>query len=750
MTATRTDTAWTAKRAHGAANPDAPGRGPGPTADHRPRRGAGPPALAVLFALSAGIALLGGVTDINTLRILGAYGVIMFGIGAAPLQLVAGIDLWARLGIAALIGLTVQFGVGALIADVRPLWHPATAAVVLVGIAAALHLVALRRRPLVLARRPRLDRARARDLSVDPTFRAALLAVSGTAVWLGAALGTGHVDPGIGGLLTRIDPAWYVGLALVAGSIVVAGDDERLLAFAVLSLALAVSLTPALLYGAPRTQSAAKHIELVNFILRTHHIVPGAGIFQAYSAFFAGNAWLTQVTGASNVFGLATFWPVVIAPVWVAEMRFFTSRTLSSARIGWIAVALVVLVDSLGDDYFSPQSLGYVMVLGIFGLVVRGVNRRPLNTGSTAFVLVLASLTLAISHELSPFVAAGALLVLAVFRQAPVWAAVVVGLPAAEWASIEHRVLGSAVNISHAFSPTNFAPPKTQTTAGLARLPVVGLSSGALLIGLLALMLAAGVALCRYRRSRWAWAYAICPAVGLSFIALNSYGNEGIFRAVLFAIPWLAILAMHSVDGGPIRRPAWLSRLVRLRGAAPAALLATFLVLIATFTVGAYAMDGGGVLRPSEMSALHVFLARAPKDSLIVPLGWGDSPATAPGFGVAKQTAGRSGVAALLWQQVAPASARSDLTPGPAQLASVQASFRAIATKYHARRTARLYLLWSRPLSLYSQEYGEQSAGQSRAWLELLRSSPHWRVAYHHGDTYLFSFQTKITPPGSA
>lgn len=45
----------------------------------------------------------------------------------------------------------------------------------------------------------------------------------------------------------------------------------------------------------PRSQSAAKHIDLVQTILQAHYLSRGAGIYQAYSGFFSGVAWLCDL-----------------------------------------------------------------------------------------------------------------------------------------------------------------------------------------------------------------------------------------------------------------------------------------------------------------------------------------------------------------------------------------------------------------------------------------------------------------------
>jgi hypothetical protein len=44
---------------------------------------------------------------------------------------------------------------------------------------------------------------------------------------------------------------------------------------------------------------------------------------------------------------------------------------------------LVLLVDSLGADYFSPQSIGYVVALGMVAFAMNGRTPRPTNSVRT-------------------------------------------------------------------------------------------------------------------------------------------------------------------------------------------------------------------------------------------------------------------------------------------------------------------------------------------------------------------------------
>ena len=154
-------------------------------------------------------------------------------------------------------------------------------------------------------------------------------------------------------------------------------------------------------------------------------------------------------------------------------------------------------------------------------------------------------MALAPTHELTPYLTASALVILAMFGQAPWWSYLSIGIPALGWAGFVHGVIGSNFSFGQLFDLANLLPPKTPGVPGLVRSPAIGYESHALLLALLILIGLGAIGLLANVRTRWAWSYALCPVVGIGLILINPYGNEGIFRASLFAIPWIAVLAMN-------------------------------------------------------------------------------------------------------------------------------------------------------------------------------------------------------------
>jgi hypothetical protein len=258
----------------------------------------------------------------------------------------------------------------------------------------------------------------------------------------------------------------------------------------------------------------------------------------------------------------------------------------------------------------------------------------------------------------------------------------------------------------------------------LHRLAVVGTQSHTLLLALLLLMMLGALGFFPNVRKRWAWGYALCPIVGLGFIAINPYGNEGIFRATLFAIPWLAILAMKMPAPG--RRFWWLGR----PGVRTAALSACLLALLGTFLVAAYAMDGTMVLSSNDVAIVDYLMRLPPRNTFVLSVGSAGNPADSATFLQNYQP--------LEWSQVANVPALRQLHPSPVAATQLADRYGIVASANGATRRSPLYLIWANSSLLYSNAYGLQAPSQMREWLALLRSSPQWRVVARAGSVYLF------------
>ena len=677
--------------------------------------------ISLAFALSIGAIAAGYSLDVGALRLAGILGVLFFGIGTAPLQVIPRSTLSTRLGVAGIVGLAT-ITIGASVMVLSSGWHPLRAAMVLGLAAAAAHLLGCWR----AVRGLRWSRAiRSLGLNLRSLLSLSLACTAaGTALWTVAAIHLGQVGPSVGGFLPEISSLWYVGLVLLLAAIALARrQSEAYPMLGLVSLVSALTLTPAMAYGMPRSQSAAKHVDLVQQVISVHYLNRGAGIYQDYSGFFSAVGWLCNLAHITDSMGVAAYWPFIIGLVGLAELRFLFGRLLAPGYRLWGGMTLVVLVNSIGADYFSPQSVGFVVALGVYALVL-GRDWPGISEPLRITLLFLAGCSLAVTHELSPYAVGGVLAVLVAFRVIRPWYVPLTSLlPAGLWVLLNWEVVKGFLNFGDLGHLSNFAPPKTIATPGLNRLPIVGYSSHALLLGLLVLIVLACVGFFRHLRDKRSWAFMTSAGVGLVLIVANPYGNEGIFRAALFSIPWLgqlAVVALRKNQPRWITLPFWL----------------VTIGLLATFLVSEFGLDNAGVIRPSDYQAMKVYVRQAAPNSNLLDLSYGDIPVdvTFPPDGYE-----------IGWTQVA---TRADVRPGgpdAADAAALAQNYLKFAANISSAAPQQLYALWSPASVAYSVDYGLETQAQADKWRSLLAKSPDWHVVFHQGGTYLFHVVVQST-----
>ena len=245
----------------------------------------------------------------------------------------------------------------------------------------------------------------------------------------------------------------------------------------------------------------------------------------------------------------------------------------------------------------------------------------------TAFVLTILLLffVLTFTHELSPYIVAVQLLVLAAARPLrPRWLplamlaiAVAYLLPHLDFVNSRYGLLGS---LGSFFG--NVAPPSASSSGATASIPASQLliQHCADLLSVIMWLLAL-VGAWRLRRSgRIVLALLVLTYSPVLVLFGQAYGNEGILRVYLFSLPWAAALAAAAVEPGPLSRKmvprlraatgrldfSWIRPALRwLR--APV----TLLIVIALFFVAFYGDDAFNTFPQSEVTAIRSFLQNA-------------------------------------------------------------------------------------------------------------------------------------------
>lgn len=666
---------------------------------------------AVLVLATLELALVGEVAGLPGLRqvaltlfLLGLVGVspCLFALRDAPVAHFVLFALTTSLGATAAIGFVMaELGV----------WRPLPVLIgVVVATVTALGLSA--RRDLVA-----LAGSRWRAPTAD-SLLAPLASVQATLVAICDAALRSTV-PGPGGLLTEVGPVWYLAVLALLGLLVWAWASGRSVAAPVLSLATVVVASQAVLYGGPTVMSAARHVGVVEYIRVNEVLRPDLDIYQAWAALFAGTAWLSDVAGIDDVMVLATFWPVLLSPALALGVRVLAGQFGMSDRRAWLAGLLFILANTLNIVYYAPQSVGLLLALTVFVLAVTPEG-RPLGARRTAVILLLSAVA-AVTHQISPFLAAAAVAALCLFRLSrPWWLPVLVAGPGALWAVVNREVLGGYVLLS-AFGRfgQNLSPPEHPTAvAGIpavTRLAFAVPAAVLVVVGLLAL-----VALLR-ERDRTAWGLAAAAASPASLVLVTDYGQEGVFRVALFALPWLTVLALRQ--SSPVGR--------RL---GPAALALSAGILFAVNAFGQTALDWARVVRPDGAEVVRWFERAAPEGAVLLQVSTGSaSPIKITERYAEVQYANRTTfdeqapAVGVAYDPVADVARLTDRfveqTPGQAH-----------------------YLLVSEAQGGYDDRYGHQRYADFVRMQEAVEASPRWQAVIRGETTTLYRLREETAP----
>jgi hypothetical protein len=258
------------------------------------------------------------------------------------------------------------------------------------------------------------------------------------------------------------------------------------------------------------------------------------------------------------------------------------------------------------------------------------------------------------------------------------------------------------------------------------RQPIVGLSTDALVLGMLMLVALAVIGFVRNRRRASAWGFIIAAGVGLVFIAVNPYGNEGVFRATLFGIPWLTLIGLAAV-----RKPRWRWPVLALVTTA----------FVTCYLVSSFGLDAFDVVRASDVRVLDTYIHDAPPGSYHLEVAAaGDIP-----------TSLNPDVHNLIWNALWDATnlhqveLHATLKPTQADLSTLTAAYIAYAAKFGHTPPTNLFAVYSPAAAESSAEYGVESIANSHEWLQLFVGSPHWRLIYASDGSFLFRYRP-VTP----
>ena len=448
------------------------------------------------------------------------------------------------------------------------------------------------------------------------------------------------------GLIQAISPLYYVAIILLLMSFTWNLRVERYRsALLGTHLALLVFLAhgaPAVIESAARFETAYIHVSFTDYIANSGSLLSYYDARFSWPSFFEAVAMLDKVAGVNSSEVLLRWWPVAMNLLYLPFIYGIAKQLLRSERRAWVAAALFPLADWVGQDYFSPQSVAYLLYLAfVYVLVVplgardRAVwqvlwSGRPGDAGGqtrlttparrdqsriTGLGFYLAALVLLIAaiatgHQLTPFMAIGSAVVLVIAGRTQARGIVLVSIlitigwicygAVAFWSGHINLLIGGVGNVGG-----NVGSGVTQRVTGNPyhqRIVDVRLLTAVFVWGLALL----GALVWRPKNGDRA-AVLLLFFTAFAMIAGGNYGGEGVLRVYLFSIPGAVCLIAALISSLP---RFWHGQL---------ALSCVLLLLIPLFLLSRWGNELYEEARPGELTATsELYQIAAPGSNIVI------------------------------------------------------------------------------------------------------------------------------------
>ena len=590
------------------------------------------------------------------------------------------------------------------------------------------------------------------------------------------------------GLISVLPTAALAGIALLALTFVAALGLSRarplLLGATLVAIVVCLNGVTVVAEPEPRFPTAYWIAGFVDYVARTGHTAPELSAYFSWPGFFYLVALAEHATGSSNLIPVMRFWPLVVDVLCLVPMGMIASRMRASWRAKWFAVFIFSVGNWVGQDYFSPQSLNYLLYLFFIALLLiyfgrtglgapSGGSRRtgadrtaeppgrvprwralltrpipgdlPAVPASRARQVIMLSLLLVIfvfstsSHQLTPFFMVAACTGLVIVRRCrlrglPVLFAVIftawlsfAAVP--YWSGHRSQLFGGLGDLG-----ANLSTSVSGRLAGSTPLHTLVLYSRTAFAGAVVVLALAGLA------RRWRLGFddrvaLVLMCVSFAGFGLQSYGGEIALRVYLFALPGAALLVAYLFFpglGGPRRtrrgpapgRRAWrLLGAARDRGAWLAVPLAAVCSVAAVllFFVARYGNEAFEQTPAGELTAMNYLYAH--DHSGIRVLWLSEQPAVddTPQMPWQYRDAARTDYIA----ELAPTS--------PTQVAALAADLRA--------EGPGSYLITSTTQETYLEQAASYPTGWGRQFRAAMASYPGIRIAFSDSDAVVYTYR---------
>ena len=505
-------------------------------------------------------------------------------------------------------------------------------------------------------------------------------------------------------------------VAVIAFVVALRQGRLRSAALAIVVIVVIQRLTVTFVTEVPIYNWVYKHLGVVDYIQRFEDLPSGSDIYGLWPSFFTAFAWFGEVAAIEPIVVAHVFAPIIHLLI-AAEIAAIARLLGFNSRIALTAALIAELVNWVGQDYFAPQAVAFVIALGIVALLVASTSHRAAGYLSIPLFAALVPL-----HQLTPYWLCSVAVVLALAgRIQPRWLPIpFTGLLVAYLVPRMPNV--APYGIFSGFNPFANAQSNVEFEGSFGKFFT---SIACRSLSAAVVLLALGCAVLWWRQRKPCLTAAVLAFSSFALLAGQSYGGEAIFRVYLYAIPGCAILIAPLAV-----------RAIELRSPGP--ILPRFTVACAVFALGLSALAGLQgyyglwpivVEHRSQIALGNELLTqeRAPvKVMSLYPGGGFSTRSTADYFRFTQQDKDFDGSLPAM-----PAEFLSNF-PDAGQLDELTSAAAAFA--------GNTYIVFDQQANFARDYYGYLPPGSILAFEDQLRSSGSWETYKTNDVTTIFKF----------
>ncbi|WP_062437583.1 lipopolysaccharide biosynthesis protein [Herbidospora daliensis] len=439
------------------------------------------------------------------------------------------------------------------------------------------------------------------------------------------------------GLVSVMPPVALLAIGLLILSFFDTLTQKRnrpvLLLFQILAVMFALHGAAVLVEPLPRFPVAWTIGGFVDYIARTGETLTALDARFNWPGFSVFSAFMIRAAGVEDAAALLNWWPLISNVAYLIPLIVIVRRLQADRRAKWLALMIFVVSQWVGQDYFSPQGMTYLLYLLFVAILVTWFlrvdpassfwkrrwtlipgERAPKKTTVTDRIIILVLLVMifvatATSHQITPFMMCGVLLGFVVLRRTrlsfmmvvlfgAIVAAYVNYMAVAYWSGHLDAMVGSVGQVGGNLTSQTTGRISSTNPERLivlyTRLAITGVILGLAGLGLLR-RLKKGVG------DRVVFVMMVVPALSL---AMLSYGGELGLRVYLFTLPATSILVAYLFYPGLPSKVAAKRRFPVLAKLRPVVACGLVVALAGAFLLARFGNEKYEWTSPQERAAI--------------------------------------------------------------------------------------------------------------------------------------------------